>query len=478
MGDITNEPVTLGNATASVAAPALTVTYEFDTTATKQWLPLLYAVVINGEVRKEEKEQPKMIEKAPRTLVIQSLKKGDKVALHLNTDAVAGWRKIENRLFEVEVTDHHIVVKVKEAFGTDKTPSSTKDEATKTETHRMWLDGKAWMAASHKYDAKEAEALLTDAAYAKVKDAVKSIYDVLPGNTLEIATPERPKKKLSVKFMSSKNASDNIAGFDTPADGLTRAHPLAYAAIFKAAIDAGVGAMRVESAWRPLKGTINHRAGIGMDVSMLDDIALNRAKLIGADVDADMAANVSDGEEDLLAKYKAARSAEKTAAAAHEAAKKAFAGPSAKMRTAVEKQKKAEAELEKAKEKDKEKRKADLEAATKGVEDLKADHEAAKKTNDDTSAAHATSKAELGKISTAWIEVMAKSANYGVVAKFRDSLASRKPNTILHIFDPWFMDNDATDSVPGTPNTMEEGDPKTHNNHLHITVIEPRIPVH
>ena len=59
---------------------------------------------------------------------------------------------------------------------------------------------------------------------------------------------------------------NNIPGFDLLGGGLTRVHPGGYAALINAALANGVSSIKMNSCWRPMVGSIAHRAGLGLDV--------------------------------------------------------------------------------------------------------------------------------------------------------------------------------------------------------------------
>jgi len=48
---------------------------------------------------------------------------------------------------------------------------------------------------------------------------------------------------------------------------------------------------------------------------------------------------------------------------------------------------------------------------------------------------------------------------------------------VKQLFDPWYMDANTADNIPAAPNEQREANAneRTHNNHLHITVLEPKI---
>ncbi len=62
-----------------------------------------------------------------------------------------------------------------------------------------------------------------------------------------------------------------------------------------------------------------------------------------------------------------------------------------------------------------------------------------------------------------------------LIRKLRDRLGRNK--SVKQLFDPWYMDANTADNIPPVPNEQRRSNPneRTHNNHLHITVREPKI---
>jgi hypothetical protein len=60
-----------------------------------------------------------------------------------------------------------------------------------------------------------------------------------------------------------------------------------------------------------------------------------------------------------------------------------------------------------------------------------------------------------------------------IVKSLRSRLSERKD--VTQIIDPWYVDLDTRDQSPAKPNEQRSRVEKAHNNHLHITIDEPKI---
>jgi len=62
-----------------------------------------------------------------------------------------------------------------------------------------------------------------------------------------------------------------------------------------------------------------------------------------------------------------------------------------------------------------------------------------------------------------------------LIRKLRDRLSQNA--SVKQLFDPWYMDADTTDKFAPVANEQRRTNPneRLHNNHLHITVREPKI---
>lgn len=272
-------------------------------------------------------------------------------------------------------------------------------------------------------------------AVEQVTDAVLGIYAVLD------------RAALKVTFSDSENPRDNITRYTLLADGLPRVHPGGYAALFNAALDNGIESLNVTSCWRPLLGSIAHRAGLGLDVNYVGKTRMNRQELraslegrkprgTGNGNDAD---NVSDAEVVAFKEFEESIVADKKARAALVAANKEAAR--------AKSQPKLSPEAKAAAEKNKDAAKAASEAA-----------------------ADASVRAE-----SKW-NAERSSGEPAAVHLFRASLL--RCACVAQLFDPWFMDSNVRDSRAPEPN-MQRGasssNERLHAHHLHITVHAPGI---
>lgn len=402
-----------------------------------------YAVAVNGKVLAAFKDRPKRTDsKIP--LVVDA---GQSVELYLNSDAHPAHRK--NPVYKVTVGDDDVEVVIKEVEGkqicTDapELSSSKLDVATGRTVQHMnaKLTGDIWMKVSHKYELSEVDALLPPKTSSEVTAAVKSIYSGLSKPMLRIQQPVaggQIARELSIEFIDSKNPKENITSYSLLKDGLPRVHPAGYAALFSAALEHGIATLQVTSCWRPMLGSIAHRAGLGLDVGYVGATRMNRQELrLGKSEDTP---NVSDDEVELFKEYEAAIVADKKADAELSAAKKAA---SATGLTAEQKQQ-AQERLS-----------------------------AAKKNKDQTNRTKVNA-------SNAWDKE--RDANEPAKVKlFRASLL--QCSCVFQLFDPWFMDANTKDGKDPEPNMQRPQPPgkkgpsneELHAHHLHVTVYEPKI---
>lgn len=320
---------------------------------------------------------------------------------------------------------------------------TTKDASTGRTVQHMTakLTGDIWMKVSHKYAPSEVEALLPPQTSVEVTSAVKSIYAGLNAPALQIHQSPlggHPARTLTIKFMDSDNPKENITAYNLLKDGLPRVHPGGYAALFNAALEHGIETLRVTSCWRPMLGSIAHRAGLGLDVDYVGATPMNRQELrLGKAKDT---ANVSDDEVRLFKEYEAAIAADKEADAELVAAKKAASAPG-----------------------------LSVEQSRLTQERVTAARKQKEQTNNAASDAKEAWSAE-------------RNANEPPhVRLFRASLL--RCSCVSQLFDPWFMDANTKDDQEPEPNmqrplpTGRKGlsNEELHAHHLHVTVYEPKI---
>ncbi|NYE62714.1 hypothetical protein FHW58_003933 [Duganella sp. 1224] len=280
-----------------------TVCYQFDTTASKaKTLALPYLVVIDGKIQNGGKARTLDISRQIKLNVAT----GSKVALYLNSDVHPNSRQYP--VYEVEVGEHDVLVNIVEKKGqfSDLKPVVGKPEFrpsnSRVACYQASLTGNIWQMVSHRYTEAEANSLMPDETPAVVRDAVCSIYRGLPGAMLKIANHKnKDTGALVVQFQRSGNAEENIKNCSLMKDVLPRTHPCAFAALFSAACTVGIDEILVTSTWRPMHGSILHRAGLGLDITTIRDadgkVQINREGL--TEPGQSKNPNVSDLEKDL-----------------------------------------------------------------------------------------------------------------------------------------------------------------------------------
>ena len=264
------------------------VTYIFVAKSSAN-LSIPYAVAINGVVAAKYKSKPLRVSGANGKIIIENLDVGDKVTLYLNSDAHPSYRSAP--VYEVTVQDKDISVTITEKTGKhddSDTPTQVKAkdeavEAKKTiDSYTAPLTGDIWMKVSHKYTSAEVDALVPADSTSEVIAALKSIYSGLSKAELKVkipATGTSKERTLTVTFEDSNNPKTNISTYSLLSDGLTRVHPGGYAALFNAALENNISSLTVTSCWRPMLGSIAHRAGLGLDVNYVGGTHINRQEL-------------------------------------------------------------------------------------------------------------------------------------------------------------------------------------------------------
>lgn len=435
------------------------VTYILNTSASSSALKMPYAVAINGKVLADYKEKPKQVSggKGSITLTVDS---GDTVSLYLNSDAHPEYRK--QPMYAITLKERDVIVIITEKTGkhadSDTPTLKTKsDDPKKPDEYTAPLTGDIWLKISHKYTPAEAEKLIPAQTSPEIKAAVLKYYDGSLSSAKPDNTVTRPAKdgqsaktcRIAIGDEADNNALKNIQSFNLYTDGLPRVHPHGYLALIEAAFDAGIEKVTLTSTWRPMVGSIAHRAGLGLDVNHLDSTRLNREELRKSKaVDTD---SVSE-EEKKRFKEKEAADAEA---------------------------KKAEAERDK------------LLAERNALRALK-------KTNPNK--ANPIREMELEKeIAEAETRVEAATRNRRATNEAWDDERNRNEpakvkgyrasllrcQCVKQLYDPWYMEDDTQDKNAPTPNEQrpkpnrksdkELSNEELHANHLHITVHEPKI---
>lgn len=280
------------------------VCYEFDTRATKADLTLPYLVIVNGEV--QGGNRPRKLSGANRRINI-TVDAGSRVALYLNSDVHFKHRC--NAVYEVVAHNHDVLVKITEQIGQhDAAPvversriiSSQRVGAASIEQYTAKLTGDIWKLISHKYSEAEANDLLPNDTESAIRRAVCAIYRGLAAPRLDMPLSGEGEV-LRVSFIRQLNPETNITRCSLLSDVLPRTHPLAFAAMFTAARKARLSQLHITSCWRPSLGSIAHRAGLGLDASLIANpsrrISLNRGDLRAVGPSRNQ--NITDREKEL-----------------------------------------------------------------------------------------------------------------------------------------------------------------------------------
>ena len=282
-----------------------TVTYVFNTT-TANGLRIPYAVAVNGAALARFATRPLKVNGVGGRIV-ESVDVGATVALFLNSDANPSFRCEPVYRVTAGARDVHVVISERTGKHADSDlPTLVRSTAT-TDEYTAPLTGDIWMRISHRYEASEVAALVPPGTSSAVLAAVQSICNGLPSATMNIvepATDAGPQRSLRITFNDSQNPNDNIVSYTLLRDGLPRVHPGGMAALFSAAIASLVPSLRLTSCWRPMLGSIAHRAGLGLDVDYVGAVRMNRQELRTGSPDT---TNVSAEERRLFNDYKTAR---------------------------------------------------------------------------------------------------------------------------------------------------------------------------
>lgn len=414
------------------------VTYTFNTGASgAATLQIPYAVEIDGAVLPEFAEKPRSL--GDDRKIKLKVAPGSKVALYLNSDAHPAYRT--QPVYAVQARSRDVEVTITERLGRSNTETAILDTPTciqaangkRFDKYDATLTGDIWMKISHRYTRGEAAEIIASDTDPTIRAAVLSIYAPLTGNSLQINFPASdalPAQSIRLIFEEQQNVSANTSHCPLLSHVLTRTHPNCYLALISEARGAGITKIRVNSAWRPSLGSIVHRAGLGLDVDYMESpaeaLTIERKSL--TDQNTQNGRNVSQREKEL---FEAMQSKKAEAQQKNEEAK-------------------------------------NLEAIAKKTPenaDSAAQSQAANR--DATLAREAAKKAEGD-----WAEQL--KANEPPLMKSLRSLLSQRKD-IVQILDPWYVDLNTRDKIPGAPNQQRNQLEKGHNNHLHITIKEEKI---
>lgn len=444
------KPSNQGGLTTVTVTPPRKITYVFKATSSNS-LSIPYAVAVDGRVLAAHLNKPARVSGSHGTFTV-TVQQGQRVSLYLNSDAHPEFR--QQPVYAVLAGERDMLITVTEKAGkhldadnpVKKLDADAKAETAKnSDIYTAPLTGDIWMKVSHKYTPTEVDVRMPQGTSDFVKQAVKSIYAGLSSATLTVTEPARtgqPARTVTITFSDSNNPRTNITAYSLLADGLPRVHPGGYAALLTAALDNGISTLTVSSCWRPMLGSIAHRAGLGLDVSVVGATRMNREELRKAfdGHNPSKQGNRNDGDNVTDAEVKAFGEYEKS----------------------IVVQKNARVEQEKAvRELVAVKRSGNAGATTAAEGRVATAQEAVER---------ATEKQLEHRV--AWNN--ARNSGEPVHARiFRASLLQCV--CVRQLFDPWFMEENAKDSVGPTPNMQKTGNENLHAHHLHITVDDPKI---
>lgn len=416
----------------------LSVTYTFDTSASHSvTLQIPYAVEINGVVLPEFAKKPGCLGKDRKIKL--KVAPGTKVALYLNSDAHPAYRT--RPVYAVQARSRDVEVSITERLGRGNTETASFSAATciqsadgkRFDKYDATLTGDIWMKVSHTYTPEEVAKLIPADTEPAIRTAVLQIYAPLTAPALTVnfpASPSSPSGTLSISFLEQENAHSNISYCPLLSHVLTRTHPKCYLALICEARSCGISKLTVNSAWRPLLGSIVHRAGLGLDVQYIESPAgklkIDRIALTSKSQKSEL--NVTQAEKSLFKEYRRRQS---------EAEEKEQI--SIKLTKAA-----SEARDNAALQREAQNADEDMRNARKAESAAKAAWNAERNTNEPNS-----------------------------IMTFRTQLSRRQD--IKQVLDPWYIDLDTHDNTAASPNEQRSAVESMHNNHLHITVIEDKI---
>jgi hypothetical protein len=406
---------------------------------------LPYVVSIDGQVLPEYADKPGAL-RGQRTIDLL-VDPGSKVVLFLNSDVHPAHRR--NPVYALEVGRDDVQVNIVEKKGRIGHELATlrapvcRPGATpgkRLQVYDAALTGDIWMQISHLYTSAEADALIPVDTAPEIRAAVRTIYTGLARPELSVkfaASDTGPALTLRIVFRDEMqgNVRDNTTHCPWLTGILPRTHPCAFAALLTEARAAGVTSVAVTSGWRPSLGSIAHRAGLGLDITYLEGggqtVFLNRASLTNGSAAGN--GNVSAREKVLWRE--------------HQDAKAAL----------------VKSDRERDEKQGRLARNRELGNTAQLARDL----------------AQAESRFEVAQdgervARQEWDQERNKHEPV-LIRKLRDRLSQNA--SVKQLFDPWYMDADTTDKIAPVANEQRRTNPneRLHNNHLHITVREPKI---
>ena len=418
------------------------ITYQFDTSATNADLALRYLVAINGRVMQTDDGKPHVLSAKQRQIVV-TVARGSKVELYLNSDVHPDFRRYP--VYAVVAEDNDVEVFITEKKGRSETHlkgqlgqpcDCRRNGKTLVDIYKTSLTGDIWTLVSNLYTVADVDAMLPADTPPTIRAAVRRIYAGLPSPELVVEFPasdSAPKHTLRVRFAEAQNVRENTAYVSEIRGVLTRTHPRAYAALLAEAGAVGITEMHVTSGWRPMLGSIVHRAGLGLDINYAERdkerVYINRAVLTSTKAKPDE--NVSRKEQELYAEYERAKA--ETAARKKELAN-------------------AEGTLSRSVDKD------DIARLQQDIKAARARLEASRK--QDVLAMEAWNKERDRNESS-------------LISGLRGKL--HRNESVEQVLDPWYIDINTKSGAPPVPNEQRSANEKIHKNHLHITVKDQKI---
>ncbi len=405
---------------------------------------------------------------------------GTTVGVCISVDAKQSYRRLP--LWQVTAGDHDIVVDVFETYG----KHALDDHATLAETvnegseqapklvdyYKAQLSGDIWMRSTHPFKESDVEALPTDAATPAVRQALAKIYrneftSVGADFAIDVPRQRDANDKAAVRLLwisaENDNCVHNVSALDIRRDIPPRIHPGAYAAVARAAHEAGVDEVRFTSSWRPMLGSMPHRTGQGLDLKWLVEgkkaLMLNRTGLSSLSVtdknkdgkvdDPRGHGNITVQEQQAFNDWRSAQRKTRDATSALTAAK-----------AKLDEKTKALASAKKAKNTD---------------QTAEAEHalQTATKERDEAADALADAQADEVKCKKKWTDELAANEP-GVVGNYRRYLM--REQIVTQVIDPWYLEMDARRNAALVPNEqLKDGTQDIHATHMHISIADPEL---
>lgn len=418
------------------------VCYVFDTSASNHDLALRYRVTIDGKLMSTPGDSPRVLDAKSRKIDVLAAP-GSKVALLLNSDVHPAFRR--HPVYAVQVADNDVLVRIKERKGrighesAVLRPPNRQEGATPgklVDVYDASLTGDIWMGISTLYTEEEADRMLADDTDATVRAAVRQIFRGLPANELVVRFPasdSAPGLTLRLRFGESDNVRENTCCCPLLTGVLPRTHPRTYAALLSEARAAYITELHVTSGWRPMLGSIVHRAGLGLDINYAEsangNVLINRAAL--TDPKAKRNDNVSEREQQLYVEYEEAKEVATEQTNAYSRAKKQL----------------------------------EINRDPKETERLQKIFDSAETQKNEAERRKIIAEKE-------WDKERDRHEHH-LIRTLRGKLSHNK--SVTQVLDPWYMDTNTRDNIPAVPNEHKSKNEVTHNNHLHVTIGDPKI---